>query len=159
MVFNQLKAKSSSLLLRLCCHLLQGYYFTGDGCKRDKDGYFWITGLNSMHKRQGDADSSLISMPASHCVQHSGLEPQDTHVCVYALSTTCWRHSYVPHSSICLSILCCALMFTCCPSIHLSVHPLLVLDVYMLPIHPSVCPSRLVPSSSSCTIARSETGV
>ena len=23
---------------------LQGYYFTGDGCKRDKDGYYWITG-------------------------------------------------------------------------------------------------------------------
>jgi acetyl-CoA synthetase len=21
-----------------------GYYFTGDGCKRDKDGYYWITG-------------------------------------------------------------------------------------------------------------------
>jgi len=22
----------------------KGYYFTGDGCKRDDDGYFWITG-------------------------------------------------------------------------------------------------------------------
>lgn len=22
----------------------QGYYFTGDGCRRDEDGYFWITG-------------------------------------------------------------------------------------------------------------------
>eukprot|EP00951_Prasinocladus_malaysianus_P004318 scaffold30366_cov20-Prasinocladus_malaysianus.AAC.1 len=22
----------------------QGYYFTGDGCRRDKDGYYWITG-------------------------------------------------------------------------------------------------------------------
>ena len=21
-----------------------GKYFTGDGCKRDKDGYYWITG-------------------------------------------------------------------------------------------------------------------
>ena len=21
-----------------------GYYFTGDGAKRDKDGYYWITG-------------------------------------------------------------------------------------------------------------------
>ena len=21
-----------------------GYYFTGDGCRRDKDGYYWITG-------------------------------------------------------------------------------------------------------------------
>ncbi len=23
---------------------LQGYYMTGDGAKRDSDGYFWITG-------------------------------------------------------------------------------------------------------------------
>jgi acetyl-CoA synthetase len=21
-----------------------GYFFTGDGCRRDKDGYYWITG-------------------------------------------------------------------------------------------------------------------
>ena len=21
-----------------------GYYFTGDGCRRDEDGYYWITG-------------------------------------------------------------------------------------------------------------------
>ena len=24
--------------------LLQGYYFSGDGCRRDEDGYYWITG-------------------------------------------------------------------------------------------------------------------
>lgn len=23
---------------------LQGYYFTGDGCRRDEQGHFWITG-------------------------------------------------------------------------------------------------------------------
>ena len=22
----------------------KGYYFTGDGCRRDADGYYWITG-------------------------------------------------------------------------------------------------------------------
>ena len=22
----------------------KGYYFSGDGCRRDKDGYYWITG-------------------------------------------------------------------------------------------------------------------
>lgn len=22
----------------------QGMYFTGDGCRRDEDGYYWITG-------------------------------------------------------------------------------------------------------------------
>ena len=26
------------------CVCVQGYYFTGDGCRRDEDGYFWITG-------------------------------------------------------------------------------------------------------------------
>merc|ERR1719272_2716243 len=24
--------------------MAKGYYFTGDGCKRDKDGYYWLTG-------------------------------------------------------------------------------------------------------------------
>lgn len=23
---------------------VQGYYFTGDGCRRDEDGFYWITG-------------------------------------------------------------------------------------------------------------------
>ena len=23
----------------------KGYYFTGDGCRRDKDGYYWLTGM------------------------------------------------------------------------------------------------------------------
>jgi len=22
----------------------KGFYFTGDGCRRDEDGYYWITG-------------------------------------------------------------------------------------------------------------------
>ncbi len=26
-----------------CCGW-QGYYYTGDGCRRDEDGYVWITG-------------------------------------------------------------------------------------------------------------------
>ncbi len=25
----------------------KGYYFTGDGCRRDKDGYYWLTGTSS----------------------------------------------------------------------------------------------------------------
>lgn len=24
--------------------MLQGFYFSGDGCRRDEDGYYWITG-------------------------------------------------------------------------------------------------------------------
>ena len=39
----------------------KGYYFTGDGAKRDKDGYYWITGrvddvLNVSGHRLGTAE-------------------------------------------------------------------------------------------------------
>ncbi len=47
-----------------------GYYFTGDGCKRDKDGYYWITGrvddvLNVSGHRLGTAEieSALVLHP------------------------------------------------------------------------------------------------
>ena len=45
-----------------------GYYFTGDGCRRDEDGYYWITGrvddvLNISGHRLGTAEveSALVS--------------------------------------------------------------------------------------------------
>ena len=32
----------------------QGMYFTGDGCRRDEDGYYWITGrVDDVHQRVG----------------------------------------------------------------------------------------------------------
>ena len=47
-----------------------GMYFTGDGCKRDKDGYYWITGrvddvINVSGHRLGTAEieSALVSHP------------------------------------------------------------------------------------------------
>jgi len=46
----------------------RGYYFTGDGCRRDKDGYFWITGrvddvINVSGHRMGTAEveSALVA--------------------------------------------------------------------------------------------------
>ena len=46
----------------------EGMYFTGDGCKRDEDGYYWITGrvddvLNISGHRMGTAEveSALVS--------------------------------------------------------------------------------------------------
>ena len=37
-----------TMCLSVCvCVCVQGYYFTGDGCRRDEDGYFWITGQAS----------------------------------------------------------------------------------------------------------------
>jgi len=45
-----------------------GYYFTGDGCRRDEDGYYWITGrvddvLNISGHRMGTAEveSALVA--------------------------------------------------------------------------------------------------
>jgi len=48
-----------------------GLYFTGDGCRRDEDGYYWITGrvddvLNVSGHRLGTAEveSALVAHPA-----------------------------------------------------------------------------------------------
>ncbi|CAN0364255.1 unnamed protein product, partial [Discosporangium mesarthrocarpum] len=48
-----------------------GYYFTGDGCRRDEDGYYWITGrvddvLNVSGHRIGTAEveSALVAHPS-----------------------------------------------------------------------------------------------
>jgi acetyl-CoA synthetase len=48
----------------------KGYYFTGDGCRRDSDGYYWITGrvddvLNVSGHRIGTAEveSALVAHP------------------------------------------------------------------------------------------------
>ncbi|MEO0569415.1 MAG: acetate--CoA ligase [Pseudomonadota bacterium] len=46
----------------------KGYYFTGDGCRRDEDGYYWITGrvddvINISGHRMGTAEveSALVA--------------------------------------------------------------------------------------------------
>jgi acetyl-CoA synthetase len=49
----------------------KGKYFTGDGCRRDADGYYWITGrvddvINVSGHRMGTAEveSALVAHPA-----------------------------------------------------------------------------------------------
>jgi acetyl-CoA synthetase len=49
----------------------KGYYFTGDGCRRDADGYYWITGrvddvINVSGHRMGTAEveSALVAHEA-----------------------------------------------------------------------------------------------
>ncbi|WP_078522619.1 MULTISPECIES: acetate--CoA ligase [unclassified Thioclava] len=49
----------------------KGYYFTGDGCRRDSDGYYWITGrvddvINVSGHRMGTAEveSALVAHQA-----------------------------------------------------------------------------------------------
>jgi acetyl-CoA synthetase len=51
--------------------MFNGYYFTGDGARRDEDGYYWITGrvddvINVSGHRMGTAEveSALVSHPA-----------------------------------------------------------------------------------------------
>ncbi|WP_340108686.1 acetate--CoA ligase [Pikeienuella sp. HZG-20] len=48
----------------------KGHYFSGDGCRRDKDGYYWITGrvddvINISGHRMGTAEleSALVAHP------------------------------------------------------------------------------------------------
>ena len=73
-----------------------GYYFPGDGCKKDKDGYFWITGrvddvLNISGHRIGTAEveSALVAHPAvaqAACVGY----PHDIKgqgICCYCMLT------------------------------------------------------------------------
>ncbi|MEM1346279.1 MAG: AMP-binding protein, partial [Pseudomonadota bacterium] len=50
--------------------MFKGYYFSGDGCRRDADGYYWITGrvddvINVSGHRMGTAEveSALVSHP------------------------------------------------------------------------------------------------
>jgi acetyl-CoA synthetase len=50
--------------------MFEGYYFSGDGCRRDADGYYWITGrvddvINVSGHRMGTAEveSALVSHP------------------------------------------------------------------------------------------------
>src|SRR5438309_1260082 len=52
------------------CKAYPGKYFTGDGCRRDEDGYFWITGrvddvINVAGHRMGTAEveSALVAHP------------------------------------------------------------------------------------------------
>ncbi|MEO0763440.1 MAG: AMP-binding protein, partial [Pseudomonadota bacterium] len=51
--------------------MFKGYYFSGDGCRRDEDGYYWITGrvddvINVSGHRMGTAEveSALVSHPS-----------------------------------------------------------------------------------------------
>ncbi len=39
----------------------KGYYFTGDGCRRDKDGYYWLTGKS--------APNHSLPIDGCHCLR------------------------------------------------------------------------------------------
>jgi len=79
-----------------------GYYFPGDGCKRDEDGYIWITGrvddvLNVSGHRVGTAEieSALVAHPA--CAQAAVIGfPHDIKgegICCYTTLTVGYEES------------------------------------------------------------------
>ena len=76
-----------------------GKYFTGDGCKRDKDGYYWITGrvddviiVSGHNLGTAEIESAFVSHPKvseaavvgyPHDIKGNGL--------ILLCVTCCWR--------------------------------------------------------------------
>ena len=49
-----------------------GYYFTGDGARRDEDGYYWITGREgAIGKAEGVAEAAVVGFP--HEIKGQGI--------------------------------------------------------------------------------------
>ena len=71
-----------------------GFYFTGDGCRRDEDGYYWITGriddvINVSGHRLGTAEieSSLVSHRTVAEAAVVGIPHQIKGTAIYAFVT------------------------------------------------------------------------
>ncbi|CAM8894227.1 unnamed protein product [Rhodiola kirilowii] len=71
-----------------------GYYFSGDGCSRDKDGYYWLTGrvddvINVSGHRIGTAEveSALVSHPQCAEAAVVGFEHEVKGQGIYAFVT------------------------------------------------------------------------
>ncbi|CAK9317868.1 unnamed protein product [Citrullus colocynthis] len=71
-----------------------GYYFSGDGCTRDKDGYYWLTGrvddvINVSGHRIGTAEveSALVSHPQCAEAAVVGVEHEVKGQGIYAFVT------------------------------------------------------------------------
>ncbi|KAG6402845.1 hypothetical protein SASPL_135059 [Salvia splendens] len=71
-----------------------GYYFSGDGCRRDKDGYHWLTGrvddvINVSGHRIGTAEveSALVSHPQCSEAAVVGVEHEVKGQGIYAFVT------------------------------------------------------------------------
>jgi acetyl-CoA synthetase len=69
--------------------MYKGYYFTGDGCRRDKDGYYWLTGRvddvmncsghrigtaeieSALNQHEAAAESAVVGFP--HDIKGEGI--------------------------------------------------------------------------------------
>ena len=65
-----------------------GKYFTGDGCRRDKDGYYWITGrvddviiVSGHNLGTAEIESAFVAHPkvaeAAVCLLYTSPSPRD----------------------------------------------------------------------------------
>ena len=55
-----------------------GFYFTGDGCRRDEDGYYWITGrVDGTYARSFEQYAGGYYHPSSRCTHHVGASHRD----------------------------------------------------------------------------------
>ena len=79
-----------------------GYYFTGDGCRRDQDGYYWITGrvddvINISGHRMGTAEveGALVTHPACAEVAVVGFPHpiKGQAIFAYVILNTGWQES------------------------------------------------------------------
>jgi acetyl-CoA synthetase len=94
-----------------------GKYFTGDGCRRDADGYYWITGrvddvINVSGHRMGTAEvesalvahpkvaeAAVVGLPARHQgpghlrLRHADDGEEPTDGCARSSSPGCARRS------------------------------------------------------------------
>ena len=62
----------------------KGYYFTGDGCRRDSDGYYWITGrvddviiVSGHNLGTAEIESAFVAHPKV-CLLYTSPSPRDT---------------------------------------------------------------------------------
>ena len=71
-----------------------GYYFTGDGCRRDEDGFYWITGrvddvLNISGHRIGTAEveSAIVAAESTAEAAVVGFPPEikGQAICCYVI--------------------------------------------------------------------------
>jgi acetyl-CoA synthetase len=85
----------------------KGYYFTGDGARRDEDGYYWILGrvddvINVSGHRIGTAEveSALVG---HHLCAEAAVVPVDHAIkgqAIYAFVTLMGGHEYPPDESV-----------------------------------------------------------
>ncbi|KAL4449019.1 hypothetical protein ABPG77_007736 [Micractinium sp. CCAP 211/92] len=85
----------------------RGYYFTGDGARRDEDGYYWISGrvddvINVSGHRLGTAEVEN-ALVGNHLCAEAAVVPLDHPVkgqCIYAFVTLMEGMGYPPDESV-----------------------------------------------------------